>query len=864
METFWEREQKQQNQKLLDQEEFDCRDDGIKHGLFDKTHQSEVPLFCVETKIKIHNNIAEIKFLQYYFNDKDEDIQAEYILPIDTSCIFTRFKAYVGDEVLKAHVQENKRIEDALNSAGYKKTNPSCSPFSRQKDIMSIQMGDLPPNSPVIISCVFHQVMVVEDISWRLHIPSIIHPKYFGDLTGAVKCGANLEEMIKNIDPEIKGEMQEKHVERISSLYSSNEHLWGLAIVIYSQSPITRIISPSHQIKASFLDEDNQVARVDLENPKTKDFFSRDFKLMYRNQDINIPSAIVQKKGDFYALMVCMLADCTHKKDWDETAVSICEEIDTNPDTKYKQKLENTDPPQYTFIIDCSDSMKVDNRIDIAKEALILYLRSLPCRCEFNVLCFGSNHSFLLSSYQPYSDESMEKAIRRVKKLSANMGTTEFYSCLKALFSNEDPRSLQNNVILLTDGCVSDLDECIEIVQENSANFTLNTFGIGSRVNPRSLVSLSKAGNGEHYIIDNACTSLKKDIINCLSSSLCDEINILRKDIAVSGNKIFEYPPLDEIETTMAHGSQFTYFCIIDTKGKDFRGSISFDVQEKKDEEIEDILLDLQEDVKHIPGDSIFKMFCDTYIRENSKYELTRKDIISISLRFQVISEYTSLILIGPDMRVRKVLKDGNSSSGSPHASLKNSKITVFAEIPRGLTISMDCYEDTLIEHLWRYLDFQEGITPDSYQLSYEGLLLQERRSLADYGIQDGALLYCDIKPLEEIYPIVVDESISEITLDELLEMQSYDGSWEVGMFDLADYNWDLLRRKLPIQIRDTITEPNLVKIGLTIVGLQTLTKFFPSHSSLKLITQKSTALLHSASHTNLSPKSLSSFLYWA
>lgn len=110
--------------------------------------------------------------------------------------------------------------------------------------------------------------------------------------------------MIKNIDPEIKGEIQDKHVERISSLYTSNEHLWGLAIVIYSQSPITRIISPSHQIKVSVLDEDNQVARVDLESSKTKDFFSRDFKLMYRNQDINVPSAIVQNKGDYYALMV--------------------------------------------------------------------------------------------------------------------------------------------------------------------------------------------------------------------------------------------------------------------------------------------------------------------------------------------------------------------------------------------------------------------------------------------------------------------------------------------------------------------------------------------------------------------------------
>ena len=49
---------------------------------------------------------------------------------------------------------------------------------------------------------------------------------------------------------------------------------------------------------------------------------------------------------------------------------------------------------EFVFIVDRSGSMGGD-RIDAAKEALLLLLKSLPVGCSFNVVSFGSSHQLL-------------------------------------------------------------------------------------------------------------------------------------------------------------------------------------------------------------------------------------------------------------------------------------------------------------------------------------------------------------------------------------------------------------------------------------------------------------------------------------
>ena len=51
------------------------------------------------------------------------------------------------------------------------------------------------------------------------------------------------------------------------------------------------------------------------------------------------------------------------------------------------------------------------NRINIAKEALKLFLISLPSDCGFQVISFGSNHTWMDDQREliAYNDDNMER-----------------------------------------------------------------------------------------------------------------------------------------------------------------------------------------------------------------------------------------------------------------------------------------------------------------------------------------------------------------------------------------------------------------------------------------------------------------------
>ena len=65
---------------------------------------------------------------------------------------------------------------------------------------------------------------------------------------------------------------------------------------------------------------------------------------------------------------------------------------------------------EYIFLIDRSMSMD-GSRIEKAKEALIVFLKSLPKQSYFNIVSFGSRHELLFTKSQQYGQEIIKQAI---------------------------------------------------------------------------------------------------------------------------------------------------------------------------------------------------------------------------------------------------------------------------------------------------------------------------------------------------------------------------------------------------------------------------------------------------------------------
>lgn len=64
-------------------------------------------------------------------------------------------------------------------------------------------------------------------------------------------------------------------------------------------------------------------------------------------------------------------------------------------------------------------------KIELAKEALMILIKSLNSDCYFNIVSFGSNTRPLFTNSQRASDSTIETALNEVGSIQADMGGTE-------------------------------------------------------------------------------------------------------------------------------------------------------------------------------------------------------------------------------------------------------------------------------------------------------------------------------------------------------------------------------------------------------------------------------------------------------
>ena len=120
------------------------------------------------------------------------------------------------------------------------------------------------------------------------------------------------------------------------------------------------------------------------------------------------------------------------------------------------------------------------SRIEKAKEALILFIKSLAQDTFFNVVSFGSNSEKMFNASVRYSDKDIDNAVKKVKAMSANLGGTEIYHPLQSLITQKPKEGYAKQIFLLTDGGVSNTEGVIRMVGLNNKYSRVHTIGIGN------------------------------------------------------------------------------------------------------------------------------------------------------------------------------------------------------------------------------------------------------------------------------------------------------------------------------------------------------------------------------------------------
>jgi len=313
---------------------------------------------------------------------------------------------------------------------------------------------------------------------------------------------------------------------------------------------INGITCSTHELKTTIKrkpSESGQFKAVTtLKNGKT-DVMDRDLVLMI-DSDVGQPAVVIERIGDSTAAMLSLIPKF---------------------DSEIQQKSE------LIFLVDRSASMgwRTNNQwipsIALAKEALQLFLHSLPTDCYFNIWSFGSEFSALFEESQKYDEETLQLAKTEVDEMDADYGGTEILAPFEAIFEEEPVEGYARRIFLLTDGAVANDEQIINLVKTCAEGTKVFTLGLGSAASRHLVKGVARAGNGIP-IFANLNDDLRPRVITLLKNALAPSLT----DLEVTWNAVkaektlLGVKPMPKIENenfgVLMNGTRFLNFKIFE------------------------------------------------------------------------------------------------------------------------------------------------------------------------------------------------------------------------------------------------------------------------------------------------------------
>jgi len=389
-----------------------------------------VPLEGVSIAADIVNLCARVTVTQRYVNRESNAIEAVYLFPLDEGAAVCGFEAVIGGTLVVGEVKERESAFETYDGA-IERGHGAFLLDEEHPDVFQANVGNLLPGTEVLLRLTYVTELRVDDGALRLTIPTTVSPRYAPahDRTG---------------------------VGRAPSETFNPPQTWtvpyglDLSIRVMTSGKISRIESPSHPIAVGM---DESGATVSLSQDEAP--LDRDFILSVACTGLDAPQAWVE---------------AVPGGDAGESAVAIA----------FAPHFPTGEAPsEIVFLVDRSGSMEGTSIAEV-RNALQLCLRSMGRGCAFNIVSFGNTFSPLFPQSRAYDDASLNAASAHVRGMGADMGGTEIEPALR--FVLEQPRygAMPRQIVLLTDGEVTNADEVLALGRLHAADARISAFAIGA------------------------------------------------------------------------------------------------------------------------------------------------------------------------------------------------------------------------------------------------------------------------------------------------------------------------------------------------------------------------------------------------
>ncbi|XP_063813629.1 von Willebrand factor A domain-containing protein 5A-like isoform X2 [Pseudophryne corroboree] len=492
-------------------------------------------------------------------------------------------------------------------------------------DVFSCSVGNLPPGQEAEVTLKYVQELPVEaDGAVRFVLPAVLNPRYTP----------------KDHDVSVTATRPQVPIGQIPYTLSLSAHF-------QSAYGIAKIESNCDITPVQYTDGDKTAAKVSLAEGHK---FERDVELLAYYTEVNKPSVTVEAG----------LESTQESGPASSGSIMTDSVVMLNFYPSFPESQEQSSCGEFIFVVDRSGSMEcgmnsepnAPQRIQSAKETLVLLLKSLPLGCYFNIFGFGSDfESFFPESVQ-YTQTSMEEALKKVMVMEADLGGTEILQPLQKIYKTAGRREHPRQLFVFTDGEVGNTKEVIAEVQKNSHNHRCFTFGIGEGASTSLIKGMARAGSGTSEFITGK-DRMQPKVLRALKCSLQPTV----KDVSLTWTlpSGVEAVLLSLIPTAIFQGQRSIVYAQLKGKVENAaEGDVCLQYKFKDDVLKNNLHFPLTIEKAERP--TIHRLAAKAVISQlehgtDSDSEEVKKRILETSLQSGVISSLTAFVAVNKDSK---------------------------------------------------------------------------------------------------------------------------------------------------------------------------------------------------------------------
>ncbi|KAK8378073.1 hypothetical protein O3P69_018790 [Scylla paramamosain] len=421
-----------------------------------------VSLESVSAEVTIRGFVAQVTASMVYHNTASHPLQVRAVLPVEEGAAVYHCEARLDGRTIVTHCMEKKKAEKVYKEAVEKgKTALMTREDPDSSDILTLNLGNFPAGSRAEVTLrLVMELRVETDGAISFVLPAVLNPRY----TPADhprredwKWNWNLGE-------------REVHVSQPYSMEVKGQ--------VCGSHQIAQVISHTDPLNVTLAD-DAMSAQVSQEGGFSCD---HDWSMLVYYKNAYQPH-LLRETGERSATGI--MRD-------DLLMLNLFPEVPTN---SYSSRNE------IIFVIDRSGSMNGD-KIQSARATLLLFLKSLPPGCLFNIVSFGSTFSLLFPKGScAYSETTLREACQLQAAMDADMGGTEILAPFKDIYNKPPIPGYSRQILLITDGEVTNVDQVVQLVGRHAHETRLFSVGIGHGASTALVRGAARAGRGRSEMV---------------------------------------------------------------------------------------------------------------------------------------------------------------------------------------------------------------------------------------------------------------------------------------------------------------------------------------------------------------------------